>query len=330
MRFMYGLFKATILMAWSIFQSAFADDGGTGYFKYSIDMEINGQPYSYSQYIQCYKALQISEGPEGPLYLRTQSTGGSWVATRIDSSRTLIFPVQSDCLNSAPRDLALPVSLLETVGSLSKLYIVRKDLNIPSFSLSVKRIHLDPVDSVPGVVGPTKEIAQYTKSVLAEQSHQFQSITARIIPHDIWATSEQSRIYFGQISSIAIAKVGEAPPVSGREDTFVQFPFYRERAYKNADGRIKDMKKTQFIYNGLSFEVSDNPVDDVKVFYSTVGMDNSWTALVDFKGTMVNVLEIQEVYDPETRKIYSLLYSKAKNLEELLNIYARRNETAFR
>ncbi|HET9114040.1 MAG TPA: hypothetical protein VFN66_09250 [Burkholderiales bacterium] len=213
--------------------------------------------------------------------------GDSMVATKLDPNHTLFYYATSDCLNTNPKDLALPIEILETGSEVTKLYIIRGEAKTPL--VSVKSIHLEPVVGVPNLVGPTPDQSAYTKAVLSEQNHRFQSVTASVIPYAMWATSEQSRNYFGQFASVAIAKIGEASPVSGWPNQDVRFPFYLERAYKRVDGRITDLEKKELVYRENSFEVPSESSNHVKTFYSATEMEASSKALVSYKGTIINV-----------------------------------------
>ena len=299
---------------------ASATEGVSGYFKYSIDVTFDNEPYSYSQYIKCVKVIQPSEGPQGLLYLRSEIKGGGWVAERLDATHTLLFSVQSTCMSQSPSDLSLPVGILETGEKLTKLYLVKGQANTPS--VSVNRIRLEPVESATDSVGPSKERARFTKTVLAQQSRVFGSVTARRIPYEIWATSDHATAYFNQFSSVAIAQAGEAPPISGRADNFVQFPFYRERAYPRINGQVTGLEESAFDYNGTAFILAGQKPKNVEAFYASSGMTDPQQVIVDFKGSIVKVSGIQEVYDPETKVIYSLQKKSAGSLELLLNTFA--------
>ena len=302
---------------------AYARPGIAGYFKYTIDITINDHPYSFSQFIKCSRHIQPSEGPEGPFYVRSELSGGGFVGVKLDTSHTLLYYVNSECLQETAEDLTLPVAILETDGDRAKLYIVRGDSIMPS--VSVKRIHLEPIADAPDQIGPPHEQIEFTKAIFAQWNRKFQNVTATIIPREVWATSDQSREYFGRLSSVSIAKVGEAPPVSGWPNAFVRFPFYRDRAYKLIDGRITGLKEFELSYTGSSFETLGETSNNVRTFYSETEMQNSQTAMVSYKGFTFNVVAMQEIYDPETRNIYSLRYRPAKNLEELLVVFAREN-----
>src|ERR1700760_4959364 len=64
------------------------------YYKYSIALKVNGQPLTFSQYIECSHVIAPTEGPGGPFHLRWKMTGDGNAAVRIDSNRILFFTVQ--------------------------------------------------------------------------------------------------------------------------------------------------------------------------------------------------------------------------------------------
>src|SRR6185312_12401109 len=124
---------------------------------------------------------------------------------------------------------------LDTSEPTAKLYIVHGNANYEP--VSIKRVYVEPVDTTPSAIGPTKEQRDLAAAMLAQYSHQFARVTVRVLPASIWAVSDSARQYFGQFKTVTVAKVGEAPPVSGYPRDVVRFAFYRDRAYPQVDGR---------------------------------------------------------------------------------------------
>jgi len=154
------------------------------------------------------------------------------------------------------------------------------------------------------------------KEAIRNRQTGFQRVTASVTPYDVWATTEQSRDYFRQFQGIAVAKVGEAPPPSGWPDAVVRFQFWRDRNYqKDGLGAITGLSQLEFEYNGEAFVPSGNvPSSDV-VWYATNQTQSSEHrnpnnepkfSLVNYKGKLIQVKALQEIYDPQTRNILLL------------------------
>jgi hypothetical protein len=204
------------------------------YFKYTIEVMLYGRPYSFSENIEC---VRIPADPRSQTGVEWKSIGEGIVATKLDSNHILFFKADSNCYKPAPYDLDQPVEILETTGSVVKLAVIHGAAQAPL--VKIKRIYVEPVDIRPDNLGPSNEQIALTKAVLSANKENFQSVAARIIPYNVWATSAQSRKYFSQFSSVAIAKVGEAKLLWGKSEEFVQFPFYLERKYKRTkDGAV--------------------------------------------------------------------------------------------
>jgi hypothetical protein len=299
-----------------------AKPGSSEYFKYSFQGTYNNKPISYSQYYKCSQFAQPTEGPDGPLHLKWESEGLERAAIQLDMGHTLILRGdQSFCLNRVARELDQPVAMLEATDNLSKVYIVRGTAR--NSLLSIDRVQIEPTTESPDHLGPTESQVALANIILTKYKSRFENVKATYIPYYVWATTEQSQSYFKNLTAVSIAKVGEAPPVSGRSDMFVQFPFYRDRTYRLVDGTVSDLMRRDLVYVGNVFELADTSQDDVTVFYSSKEMDKSVDALVNYKGTSVSVKTMQEAYDPETKNIISFMYQSAPDLAGVLNVFAR-------
>ncbi|PRC91814.1 hypothetical protein [Solimicrobium silvestre] len=299
-----------------------AKPGSSEYFKYTVQGTYNNKPISYSQYYKCSQFVQPTEGPDAPLHLRWESEGLDRAAIQLDMSHTLILRGdQSFCLDRAARELNQPIAMLEASDNLIKLYIVRG--NAKNSLLSIDRVKIEPTNESTDHLGPTESQVALANAILAKYKNRFENVQATYIPYYVWATTGNSQNYFKSLTEVVVAKVDEAPPVSGRSDMFVRFPFYRDRAYRLIDGKVSDLIHKELVYADHFFELVNTPQDDGTVFYSSKEMDRSVDAIVNYKGTIVSVKTMQEAYDPETKNIISFMHQSAPDLAGVLNVFAR-------
>ena len=288
------------------------------YYKYSLDLTVNGRPVNFIQYLECSHVVAPTEGPGGPFHLRWQLNGTAQAAVRIDADRVLIFFGAANCENPLPRAIDEPVEVLDTSEPTAKLYIVHGNTNYDP--VSIKRVYVEPVETRPSALGPTKEQRDLAAAMLAQYSHQFARVTVRVLPASIWAVSDAARQYFDQFKTVVVAKVGEAAPVSGSPRDIVRFPFYLDRAYPKVDGRPVNPPEAWLSYGTDAFELPSKHDDNLEIYYSPPGTTPASRPTVDYKGIRFTVRMIQEVYDPATREILSFNSLSFQNLGQVVDV----------
>ena len=283
--------------------------GNSNNYQYEIDLTANGRHYTFQQYFVCYQQADLSEA-DMTFHRRTHASGTGITTADIGDGLVLLFQV-GECVGEQ-KELPRVASVLVDPLNPRWIYPVNGVLKEPS--IVINHVTVKPVQRIERELGPTTEQIAL-KNLLREHQSGFQRVTARIIPREVWATSDQSRAYFGQFHSVTEAKVGEAPPVSGWPDSFVQFKFWRERTYqKGSLGQIVGLKEIELAYNGEAFEIPGHITDPLAVWYATpkTQKDHPNTnnapefAVVTHKGALIKVKTLQEIFDPETQDILLL------------------------
>jgi hypothetical protein len=286
--------------------------GNSQYQRYEIDLSANGRHYTFQQFFRCYQQAEFSAA-DGNFHPTTRATGVGTTAADIGDGLVLLFEVQG-CNSNEKTELPKTAKVLVNPNNPERIYSVIGILANPS--IVINHVIVEPFQGANRELGPTPEQVALKEQV---RDHQrgFQRVRARVIPYQVWATSDQSRAYFGHFQSVAVAKVGDAPPASGWPDQFVQFQFWKERAYQTgSDGRITGLSEFELVYNGEAFEVPDRTPDPAWVWYSTEQTRNDHPiphyepkfALVIYKGTLIRVKKAQEIFDPQTKNILLLVH----------------------
>jgi hypothetical protein len=288
------------------------------YYKYSIALTINGQALAFSQYIECSHVVSPTEGPGGPFHLRWQVTGDAPAAIRIDTHRVLFFYGSANCYNPSARSIDEPIEVLDTSEPTAKLYVVHN--NSKYDSVSVDRVFVEPVETAPSVLGPTKEQRDLAVATLTQYARKFERVTVRINPYSVWATSDAARQYFADFKSVTLAKVGEAPPASGYPRDIVEFRFYRDRVYPQIDGRAVYPPLAMLGYGKDALEVTSQQGDNLEIYYAPDGPENTSDPTVEYKGVRFTVKRVQELYDPETKNILSFYGLTVTDLAQVLGL----------
>ncbi len=288
--------------------------GESRYFKHEIELTANNRHYSFHQYFKCSE-LAVLSALDGKFHRHWQSLGSGITAADIGDNLVLLYNVSGDCetdsqeFNSDSTPFGRHVvRVLTNKNDPDKLYLLEKSRN--DLSILIHHQSVQRVKYFDGDFGPSKDQIDL-KEFVREHQHGFQRVTATIIPYERWAISEQSRNYFNQFQSIAIAKIDEAPPVSGRKEDFVRFKFWQERVSNQTSLKnLPKLKEFELIYKVDSFEIPDHPPEAGQVWYATAQIPKNHqtptSALINYKGVLINVSSLQEIYDPQTRSILVL------------------------
>lgn len=278
------------------------------FYKYEIEVSASGRHYSYSQYLQCSRYSVVS-ALDGQFHNQWDQSGAGSAVIDIGNDLILVFGVGVNCGQADEERKNNSAWVLATASNPNLLYSIQNELK--ELSVVIQRVSVKRVERPDAEIGLTKNTA-VLKQKIRERQHGFQRLTVTAIPYEVWATSDASRAYFSQFKSVAVAKVGEAPPVSGYAENEVRFPFYRERQYqKNSKGTVS-VDRVAIPYNGDAFELTDRSSSKGEVWYSTKENKSTelhWLSspsLVSYKGTTVRVKMFQEIYDPETKNIFTL------------------------
>jgi hypothetical protein len=283
------------------------------FYQYEIGVTANGRDYTFRQYYKCSLESYWSSGT-GETQTRWRGGMGTTI-TSLGGDLALIFGIEGGrhCGMTGESEVSRIATLLVSPTKPEQMYYLRPGINTPP--ALVNFIRIKQVPEVTGSLGPSKEQSEL-KELIRTRQNGFQRVTAQIIPYDVWATSEGSRAYFAQFHSVEVAKVDETPPVSGQPQTFVQFPYAAGRKYKREDGRVVGLKEINLVYDSDAFRVAEKAEEAPAAAYATAQTANRSMhsnpfvtprfAVVDYKGTKVNVVALQEIYDPESKNILRL------------------------
>ena len=189
-------------------------------------------------------------------------------------------------------------------------------------SVTINNIDVKSVQKPSKPIGPSNEQTSL-KQVMAAKLNGFWKVTARVIPKEVWATSEAAKSYFAKFDRVTLAEVGENPPRSGWPWAFVQFKYAMDRAYKRGiHGEVIGLDEFGLVYDGTEFEQPNNRFRSPIIWYSqgVSKFSNSITKLpysdhvvVKYKGKEFQLRGIQELFDPETQEIISLTVTELGN-----------------
>jgi hypothetical protein len=291
--------------------------GSSKYFEHDIRANIDGRRYDFKQYFECSKSLDFSEADNG-LHAHWHRSGDGFSTADIGNGRVLVYAVSGDCESDyqeihAPSDTPMAVyshdavRILDSASSPQKLYVLAG--TAPGSSVKIEQESVKRLAHIEGGIGPHKAELALKELVRANQ-HGFQRVTVTVIPFAVWGAADAARQYFSRFKTVTVAKVGEAPPASGRADALLRFPYYLNRLYqKGSSGEIVGLFESDAVYDGDTFKLNDSPREGVQIWYATNETRSAGNlavtpvAVVNYKGTVFQVAQLQEIYDPETRNI---------------------------
>lgn len=294
----------------------------TKYFEHDMTVTTDGHRYDFKRYFVCSRTLELSEG-DGKLHPHWNRSGDGFTTVEISSGRVLVYSITGDCESdhqewSAPDpaklDLFSPyvARVLDNAKNPQKLFLLTNRTD--GSPVRIEHESTRRIDNIEGTIGPPKEELSLKESIRDSQ-HGFQRVTAKVIPFEVWGVTDSARQYFSQFKNVTVAQIGESSPRSGWPNSFVQFRFSRERNYKmGVHGEIVGLDEIATVYNGEAFSIDTAPQGGVQTWYSTKEtrgdphLNDDPVAVVNYKGVIFEVKNLQEIYDPATRNI--LLFQK--------------------
>jgi len=275
--------------------------GTTKHYQFEIALTSNGRHYDFRQFFECYQQAVLSEN-DGNFHRMTSSAGTGVTAADVGNGLVVLFNV-GNCVDE-PTEMSQTVIVLVNPDKPSRLYYVTKELKVPS--IVIEHITVKPVNAIDRAIGPTQEQVELKERIKRNQSG-FQSVTAKISQREMWATSEQNRAYFGRFNSVTLASIGEDPYSWGWPGQNVRFKFWDERKYPARD--FTDYRETlTFTYDGEAFvpPIQKTAAKEAFTTDQTLTKIRPHYALVRYKGVLVKVDRLQEIFDPETQSILTL------------------------
>jgi hypothetical protein len=178
-------------------------------------------------------------------------------------------------------------------------------------SIVINSVTIEPVSDAAHELGPSREQRALLSKLKANKTG-FQEVWVNIFPPEVWSTTDEARAYFGKFDAITLAKVGEAlPQASAFPERTVLFKYNKNRHYPDSQTMLA--KQIHLVYRDGAFELPENNANKDPVWYATdnvKGKSNipytdqgDISAKVRYKGQVIDIKKIQEVFDPETGNI---------------------------
>jgi hypothetical protein len=293
------------------------EPGSTKYFEHDMTVISGGHRYDFKRYFTFSKTLELSEG-DGKLHARWNKSGVGFTTVQIGNGRVLVYSITGDCESDqqewpAPQPLKLDLfspympRVLDSAESPKRLILLTGKTD--GFPVTIENESTREVDRIEGLIGPSKEDLSLKETVRNSQ-HGFQRVTVQVIPFEVWGATDSARRYFSQFKNVTVAEVGESPPRNGWPDSAVRFRFSGERNYKRGvHGEIVGLDEIGTVYNGEAFAVDSSPSSGLQTWYATKEtladpkLNDAPVAVVNYKGVVFEVKNLQEIYDPATRNI---------------------------
>jgi hypothetical protein len=306
------------------------------YFRHTLTVESNGVRIVLTHFFSCRKRYVLS-----PVDLKFHPdwivTGNGTVTSDIGDGRILIYHVQGDCKSDRMvRDDSMrakgaarvnvydphidvldrsknPHVLFELIGSYSGI-----KSNPGDFPVRVVQETVEKLDNSTLWRGASLgEIALENK--IRSSEHGFCRIDVMVFPPEVWDTSQAAHEYFAKFTTVAIAKVGEAPPKDGWPDRWIQFPFAYQRNYGKSMN-VYNVGSTRS--NGQQFEYNETPPSGPAEWFGRsqpVAPDDltNGHVTVTYKGVSFDVPDSREIFDPETGNIIKFSRSVLDRTQDL-------------
>jgi hypothetical protein len=318
LRFLASIFAVASLVACAPSLEA------TRYFRHSIIVENGGDRLEFAHFFSCRKEYDLSEA-DNKMHQRWIMSGNDFITSDIGGGKVLIYRVTGDCqsdhvVNADPQHLSEFVSLYpyadNSLGVLDRsvnpqvlFQLTHAENEIGrlrgDFPIRVVQENIDRVSGAGQRLGATSQ-EMALKSTIRATQHGFRYVSVSVYSPEVWDTSKAAHDYFGQFTTVAVAKIGDAPPKSGREDTSVGFPFAETRNYGHQPQAA--FKRASVTYNGREFVYSDSLPSGPTVWFAidkTRATEPAFNnhATVNYKGVSFDVVGSQEIFDPATRNI---------------------------
>ena len=291
----------------------------TRYFEHVLTVNVDGNQYDIKHFFTCDKEYDLSEA-DFKMYPRWVTSGTETVTTEIARRQVLIYGVMGDCVsdqlvNSDPEHFTHDpysedaISVLDRASDPQLLYELTSHGDFP---VKVMRESIKRVDQAHVEIGPTRSEAALKETIRSTQ-HGFQRVVVTVLPSWVWDTTKDAHEYFGKMTGITAAKIGEARPRNGYPGNNVEFPFRQSRLYRELELSGKAVPDLPATYDGKTFIYSDSPSVGPAIWYANngpkYGQYERHTVKVNYKGVVFDLAESQEVFDPATRNILVFYYS---------------------
>lgn len=278
--------------------------GPTTYFKHELRLTIHGRPYDFIHYYKCSSSTSLSEA-DMRFHSGLRATGAGEIVEDVGEGLLLRYIVADDCFigpNETKTDI---LGRLINSNKPVHIYDIFENLNAPGVAILSQTI--TPVPNGNFDIGESKAESVLRQSVCKLPKYYF-TVTAYVTPEDAWAGSDKAKDYFSRLKSVTSARIGEAWITSGRADMEVRFPDFQDRHYSKstAQGGIDFGRPVQFDLVDGAFRPLPRDTDLLNLGTYAVETNTDGSVNVNYKGTLITVFGLKEIYDPDTKEILLL------------------------
>lgn len=265
-------------------------------FRFELEGFADGRPFSFQQYYTCYPIAVLS-ARDGQYHNQWNCSGSGTQVGQVGDNLFVIYSVGCDPKVSKKSIIAA----IDSVENPKTLQLFRV---LPTEPLiTITKCRSEPIDaSNVTLLGPPPAQVQLKETLRANQ-RGFQRVRARIIPYEIFATSDQAKTYFDNLKGVVIAAQQDGIP------SRLVFPFFSQRDFDKLQTNSEYKKDVVLGFNGEEFGFENTPVQPSDVYYSTPstrGSKSPWEepkARVRYKSASFEVQQAQEIYDSERKAI---------------------------
>lgn len=265
-------------------------------FRFELEGIADGRPFSLQQYYTCYQTAVLSAA-DGRYHKQWSGSGSGTQVAQVGDNLFIIYNAWG-CDPNTPKKSVF--AAVDSVENPKILHLFRVQPTEPLITITKDRSV--PVNASDASLGPPSAQIRL-KETLRENQRGFQRVRARIIPYEIFATSDQTKAYFDKLNGIVIAAQQDQVPER------LVFPFFSHRDFPKLRASSEHRKDLAPSFNGEEFTFESTPIPLGDVFYSTPetrGSKSPWVepiARVRYKNARFEVRKLQEIYDHDLRAI---------------------------
>lgn len=264
-------------------------------YRFELEGFADGRPFSFQQYSTCYPIAVLS-ARDGQYHKQWNCSDSGAQVGQVGDNLFVIYSVGCDPKVSKKSIIAA----IDSVENPKTLQLFRV---LPTEPLiTITKCRLEPIDASNVTLGPPPVQVQLKETLRANQ-RGFQRVRARIIPYEIFATSDQAKTYFDSLKGVVIAAQQDGIP------SRLVFPFFSQRDFAKLRASSEYKKELVLSFDGEEFAFGNVSAQPSDVYYSTPntrGSKSPWEepkARVRYKNASFEVQQAQEIYDAERKAI---------------------------
>jgi hypothetical protein len=266
------------------------DPFSTRHVRYSLDLTVEGHHYLIQRDVECYDVVGFNL--DLGIWMReTHFSGRQPSVVSVGNDLAVVVTPPADCLAKSA-----PVGTVQEHGDAIKvishpadpliLYRMEgKSLNPP---ITVNREWSETTAHGDSSLAPTRE--EREAALRLTRLPAFTRVTVRSFPSSEWAASPGATEYFAQFDQVTPASSTQLPGHPDWVDVRATFPKWKPE---------HDQQESELGYDGHFF-VMTTETDHVSRWRRVAG-----SPLIKYKDVVFAINQNRELYDPETRTIYS-------------------------